>query len=341
MKKEKFIELFSKKLSGEIVEEESVLLNRMTQDNEEYRLLSVKLDSYFKEKADFKPNITQLSRVWEMIEVDQNENFNGKFDYSAPKKSPFAYMHLLKVAAMLVVLVGTGILGYHLLGDSRQDFDTLTTAEGKVFKMLDDGTKVWLNKNSTLNYNKAFGKHKREITLEGEAYFDVVKNKDIPLFIHAGNIDIEVKGTAFNVNAYKENPEIQVALLRGAIQVTDRLDNKHQVFLKPNEKLIFSNTLSSKDQNNFKVMSLAANVLLKDTKWTADTLVFHKEKLKDLILRMEKKYDLKITIESEQLREKRFSGTFTNETIQQVLEALKLSYPLTYTINNRLVVIKD
>ena len=56
---------------------------------------------------------------------------------------------------------------------------------------------------------------------------------------------------------------------------------------------------------------------------------------------MEKKYDMKIEVQSEQLREKRFSGTFTNETIQQALEALKLSYPLTYTISNRLVVIKD
>lgn len=95
------------------------------------------------------------------------------------------------------------------------------------------------------------------------------------------------------------------------------------------------------DQNDFRVLSLNSSVLLKETRWTADTLVFHKEKLKELVIRMEKKYDLKIEIQAKQLKEKRFSGTFTNETIQQALEALKLSYPLTYTISGRLVVINE
>jgi ferric-dicitrate binding protein FerR (iron transport regulator) len=131
-----------------------------------------------------------------------------------------------------------------------------------------------------------------------------------------------------------------VALVRGLIEVTDKLDKSHKVLLKPNEKLVFS-TNPAKGHANFMVFSLAENALLTNTKWIADTLVFRKEKLKDLALRMEKKYDLKIEVHSELLKEKRFSGTFTDETIHQALEALKLSYPLTYTINNRLVIIKD
>lgn len=341
MKKGKFIRLLSKKLSGEIVEEDSMRLDRVIKGSEEYRLLAVKLDSYFKEKADFKPSIAQLNRVWEMIKVDRNENFKGKFDYSKPTKGPFVYTSLLNIAAILVVLIGIGTLGYHLLNNnSRQNFDTLTTAAGKAFRILDDGTKIWLNKNSTMSYSKAFGQHKREIILEGEAYFDVVKNSAIPLFIHAGNIDIEVKGTAFNVNAYKGSHEIRVGLVRGLIQVTDRMDRKRKILLHPNEKLIFSNS-KNRNQNEFLVRFMETEALLNDTRWIADTLIFNKEKLVDLAVRMEKKYDLKITVQSEQLREKRFSGIFTNETINQALEALKLSYPLTYIINNKLVVIKD
>jgi len=341
MKIEKFIALLSKKLSGAIVDEDNVLINRAIKDNEEYRLLSVKLDHYFKEKANFKPNIAQLSEVWEKIKAAENRNFNGKFDYSTPRKSPFVYISLLKVAAILVILAGTGALGYYLLSNnSKQNFDILTTTAGKTFKMLDDGTKVWLNKNSTMSYNKGFGQHKREIFLEGEAYFDVVKNAAIPLFIHTRNIDIEVKGTAFNVNAYKDVPQIQVALVSGLLQVTDRLNSSRKVLLHPNEKLIFSNSKNNRE-NEFLIRPIELEALRNDTKWITDTLTFNKEKLKDLTVRMEKKYDLKIAINSDQLREKRFSGTFTNETIQQALEALKLSYPLTYTINNRLVVIKD
>lgn len=341
MEKEKFIKLLSKKLSGEITEEDNVRLDRMIDGNEEYRLLAVKLDRHFKETTDFKPNTAQLNHVLETIKTDGDENFNGKFDYSKPKRNLFLHTNLLKMAAMFVVLVGTSILGYHLLSNNKgQNFDTLTTTKGKTFRMLDDGTKIWLNKNSTMSYNKAFGQHKREIILEGEAYFDVVKNTAIPLVIQVGNIDIEVKGTAFNVNAHKDVQQIEVALVRGLIQVSDRLDSKRKVLLHPNEKLIFNTSENSK-QNEFLVKSMELEALLNDTKWIADTLLFKKEKLIDLVVRMEKKYDLKITVQSEQLKEKRFSGAFTNETINQALEALKLSYPLTYTINNRLVVIKD
>jgi transmembrane sensor len=342
MKKEKFLELLSRKLSGEISVANSEILDQAIANNEEYRLLAAKLGRYFKDKKTLQPKLDQLNHTWQMIAAAEKEYFTGNFDYSAPKKSRIFSSTLFKVAAVLVLLIGAGVLGYNLLNRNADlDFNSVIATNQKTFKMLDDGTKIWLNKKSSISFNKTFGKHKREIFLDGEAYFDVVKNKAVPLFIHAKNIDIEVKGTAFNVKAYKENPQIQVALIRGLIQVTDRLDSKHKVLLKPNEKLIFSNSPSNGSQNNFQIMPLKLSILLKETNWTSDTLVFHKEKLKDLAVRMEKKYDLKIEVQSEQLREKRFSGTFTNETIQQALAALKLSYPLTYTISNRLVVIKD
>lgn len=341
MKKEKFIALLSKKLSAEIIEEDHVLLEKMIQDNEEYKKISVKLGIYFKQKEEYQPNITRLNQVWEMIKVDQNENFSGKFDYSEQKKRPFSYPNWLRVAAMLVFLIGGSILGHRLVSNNvRRNFETVITTNEKTFKLLDDGTKIWLNKNSTLSYNKAFGQHKREITLEGEAYFDVVKNISVPLFIHAGNIDIEVKGTAFNVNAYKSSKDIEVALVRGLVQVSDRLNSNRRFLLHPNEKLTFNNS-ENIEQGNFLVRSVETEALWNDTKWIADTLTFNKEKLKDLVVRMEKKFDLKIEIQSEKLKEKRFSGTFVSENVEQVLAALKLSYPLRYTINNRLVIIKE
>lgn len=341
MKREKFLEMLSGKLSGEISAEDKKVLDKVIEDNEEYRLLSIKFDQYFNAEKDFMPKTDRLGRVWEMITVDDKESMARKFDYSTSKANLFFNSILLKIAVALIFFISIGLFGYHLLNRyADQNFDKTVTSDHKTFRLLDDGTRIWLNKKSSISYNKAFGKYKREIILDGEAYFDVAKNSKVPLFIHAGNIDIEVKGTAFNVNAYKNIEEIQVALVRGSIQVTDRLNGNKKIQLKPNEKLIYSRVQSG-DQNDFQVLSLNSSVLLKDTKWTADTLVFYKEKLKDLAIRMEKKYDLKIEIQAKQLKEKRFSGTFTNETIQQALEALKLSYPLTYTIRGRLVVINE
>lgn len=113
------------------------------------------------------------------------------------------------------------------------------------------------------------------------------------------------------------------------------------MLLKPNEKFIFQNKQRRGENNIYVVIAIASRELLKEVKWVSDTLTFRKEKLKELVVRMEQKYGLKIEIQSERLKEKRFSGKFTTETIQQAMEALKVSYPLTYTINNRLVVIKD
>ncbi len=342
MNKDKFITLLSRKFSGEISADDKEVLEQLIENNEEYKLLANEFHHYFNDKKTVKPKADQLSRTWEMISVVEHDGFQEKFDYSSPQKTTFFHSPLFKVAAILVLFVGSSLLGYHLLNRNiGNSLITVAAANQKMFKMLDDGTKIWVNKKSVIRYNEDFGKHKREIFLEGEAYFDVIKNKAIPLIIHARNVDIEVKGTAFNVNAYKENDKIQVALVRGLIQVTDKLHSSHKVLLKPNEKLIVSAFPTTANQDNFVVLSLASKIVLNDTKWITDTLVFSKEKLKDLTLRMEKKYDLKIEIRSEQLKEKRFSGTFTNETIHQALEALKLSYPLTYTINNRLVVIKD
>jgi len=341
MKKDEFLARLSRKFSGEISDADKAVLEQAIENNEEFKLLASEIDNYFNQKIIDKPNTEKLNQTWEKISAAESEGLAQQFNYSSPRRV-FTSSPLLKIAAMLIIFISAGLLGYQFLyRSSNSEFIKIVATDQKSFKVLADGTKIWLNKKSILSYNKDYGKHTREIFLEGEAYFDVTKNKTVPLIIHASNIDIEVKGTAFNVNAYKENKEIQVALVRGLIEVTDKLDNSHKVLLKPNEKLIFSTTNSGKHQNDFTVLSLASRVLLSDTKWIADTLVFRKEKLKDLVLRMEKKYDLKIEVQSEQLKEKRFSGTFTNETIHQALTALKLSYPLTYTINNRLVVIKD
>lgn len=333
MEKDKFIKLLSKNLSGEISESEQSQLTHAL-ENEAYRNLAAEMESYFAEKK--VESAVPLALIWGKIEEAETHTIENKFNFSAPKQSLFSSA-LFKAAAILVIVFGFGIAGYYFF--NQKQTATLAATNEKVFKVLDDGTRIWLNKKSNLSYNEDFGKKSREIALDGEAYFDVAKNTSVPLIIHAGGIDIEVKGTAFNVNAYKENDGVAVALVRGAIAVTDRKNTKNSVLLRPNDKLFFLNT--STVESAFKIASLKPELILKEASWTADTLIFNKEKLVDLALKLEKKYDLKIEIRSEKLKERRFSGAFTTETIHQVLEALKLSYPLTYTVTNRLVIIKD
>jgi transmembrane sensor len=332
MKKDDFLLLLSKKLSGEISDEESKLLNESLK-NPVYQQLSTQLSRYFVHKPAKNAKTERLKDTWGKINKAEREGFEEHFSSG---KTRIFNSNWIKVAAVILLSIGVSFVIYNM---GTTELDSVKTQDNRSFTVLQDGTQIWLNKYSTISYNQDFGKHKRELTLTGEAYFDVVKNEKVPLFIHARGIDIEVKGTAFNVNAYQENHEIQVALIRGLIQVTNNHNQAQKVLLYPNQKLIFSNEANAK--SNFMILPLATPQLVRLTKWTSDTLVFKKQKLKDLAIQLEKKYELNIEIQSEQLKERRFSGTFTTETIQQALEALKQSYPLNYTISNKLVIIKD
>lgn len=341
MEKDQFIKLLSKKLSKEISASEQELLKQALQ-NEDYRILANQIEAYFTKQNKISSSVMQLDKTWAKIADAEKGSLANNFNFSTHKQSLFASA-LFRAAAIITVVLGIGLVAYYF--SNRTDKTLLAAADQKIFKVLEDGTRVWLNKQSSIVYNAEFGKYQREITLKGEAYFDVVKNAAAPLIIHAGEatngIDIEVKGTAFNVNAYLENEGIEVALVRGSIAVTDRQNLKNSVLLKPNDKLVFANSSISQNQSTFKIVTLKPELILREASWAADTLVFHKERLVDLAPKLAKKYDLKIEIQSEKLKEKRFSGTFVNETIYQALEALKLSYPLTYTVDKQLVIIKD
>ncbi|RZM28211.1 MAG: DUF4974 domain-containing protein [Pedobacter sp.] len=339
MEKEKFISLLARKFSGGISAKESILLEASIRESESYRLLATRLEAYMDHNGKSGIDTVGLAQTWDRIATFEQGRFVDEFDYNAPKPA-FLSGNLLKVAAVLVLAACVGLLAYRFLSPNSYANDVLTAGNHKVFKVMEDGTTVWLNKKSTIRYNEDFGRQKREIFLEGEAYFDVAKNTAVPLFIHAGGIDIQVKGTAFNVNAYRENGTVQVALIRGSIAVTDRQNSAQSVVLEPNDKLFFPST-AFEGEARFQILRLNPAALLKDAMWAADTLTFDKEKLRNLALKLEKKYDVKIEIQTESLKEKRFSGSFTSETLQQVLEALRLSYPLTYSIKQRLVTIKE
>lgn len=336
MEKDKFILLLSKKLSKGISEREQKDLEQALQ-NGEYRMLADHMEYYFAEKKEVNIAVLPTEATWDKIAEAEN-GVAPKFDFSVPKRNLFSHA-LLRAAAIFTLVFGVGLLAYYL--SHRNPTTLLAASDQKIFKVLDDGTRVWLNKQSSITFNEDFGKHEREITLVGEAYFDVVKNAAVPLVVHAGGINIEVKGTAFNVNAYQENDGIEVALVRGSIAVSDRQNSRNSVLLKPNDKLVFVDQPALQNQDSFTIVALKPGLILKETSWAADTLVFHKEKLVDLAPKLAKKYDLKIEIRSEKLKEKRFSGTFTSENIYQALEALKLSYPLSYTVDKQLVIIKD
>jgi ferric-dicitrate binding protein FerR (iron transport regulator) len=220
--------------------------------------------------------------------------------------------------------------------------------------LLPDGTEVWLNSGSKLNYQKDFNTSFREVELEGEAFFDVVKDPEHPFIVHTSGIDVKVLGTVFNVKSYPQDETIEATLLRGIIEVT-RKDNPNspKVILRPNEKLIFNKQLSTTSLNtrpaksaDTKQLKIEPDISVApipknipdsekiETSWVYNRLVFNGDSFQELAEKMERWYNIKIVFKSDDLFKYRFKGVFEKETIQEAMDALKLTARFSYKIKD-------
>ncbi len=172
----------------------------------------------------------------------QDDHFidGGQEEEVTIKSSKRKWMVALVSAAVATVIAGS----IYFLNSGKnsseataavQSKNQISTKNGsKTSLVLPDGTKVWLNAGSQLDYDKNYGNKLREVSLVGEAYFDVVKNTERPFLIHTRKMDIKVLGTAFNVKCYPGEKTTETSLVRGSIEFTLK-ERQEKIMLKPNE----------------------------------------------------------------------------------------------------------
>lgn len=230
------------------------------------------------------------------------------------------------------------------------DISEISTRNGSRSRInLPDGSIVWLNAGSKLVYGKNFGHQLREVTLMGEAYFDVVRNPDKPFIIHAGKMDIKVLGTLFNVKSYPDEKITEASLIRGSIEVSVK-GRKDKVILRPNEKLIVTDdpeqvsaatTISESDEHIVALGQLSyesGDSTIIETSWVENKLIFRDESFSDLALRLERWYGVLIRFDNEEVKHIRLNGTFLkNESIRQAMEALKIAGDFNYSIDDNII----
>ena len=231
----------------------------------------------------------------------------------------------------------------------------------KTRTILPDGSTVWLNAGSRIVYAN-FNGPEREITLEGEAFFDVVQvlspgtHKKKPFIVHAGAIDIRVLGTAFNVKSYPEEKTIETTLIRGLVQITRKGDTKGApVFLHPNEKIVLPASSTEGATANEPVTATSEPAIkqiihidstIKDsdhieTAWVYNRLEFRGDNFEQLALKLERWYNIKIYFEDAAARQLKFNGSLQNETVEQAFAALKEAVAFEVRIVNNEVFIKS
>ncbi|MGQ8337459.1 FecR family protein [Sunxiuqinia sp. A32] len=190
---------------------------------------------------------------------------------------------------------------------------------------LSDGTEVWLNTGSTINFPVIFKGGTRTVELEGEAYFRVFKNKKKPFIVKSGTIAVTALGTEFNVSAYKEDHSINTSLVEGSVLVQNILNKKQKTILSPNEQLIYE-----KQNHEFKKYSVNAEVV---SAWKDGKLIFIDTPLQEVAIKLNRWFNADISIDDSSIGKYEYTATFTDENLSQVMELISLSAPFKIIVN--------
>tara|TARA_R110000823_G_scaffold315691_1_gene450156 strand:+ start:147228 stop:148373 length:1146 start_codon:yes stop_codon:yes gene_type:complete len=218
-------------------------------------------------------------------------------------------------------------LSYESSTGASNDYHTLHIPNGENFTViLSDSTLVHLNAGSTLQYPVSFtSKEKRSVTLTGEAYFDVKKDTTAPFIVQTNKVDVTVLGTEFNVNAYPEDLQTNIALVEGAVKLDSKTASFSTKQLKPNQVA----TLTTINNN----LSISTTNLTPYLSWRDGRLILQEDPFNVIIKKLERKYNVSINNSYSELDNKTFTATLSNESIEEVMKAFKLSYPFEFTID--------
>ncbi len=282
------------------------------------------------------------------------------------------------VAACFVCLVGLGVVLIYSnkLRKKNTTKQTLAQTPGKItvpemltiggngqtgkkekkMYLLPDGTKVSLNAESTIALDRDFGTNNRQIYITGEAFFDVTHNAAKPFLVHLKDFDIRVLGTMFNVRSYSTDRSSETSLVRGKVEIKIHNSPGKSLFLKPNQKLILaklhpdSNRLTVQGNLSptteifstvFKPLTISSDGnSIVETAWVYNRLEINDEFFENLKPKLERWFGVKIVFVGDEVKEYRFTATFENETLDQVLKALQISYNFNYEIQNDKILIR-
>jgi ferric-dicitrate binding protein FerR (iron transport regulator) len=300
-----------------------------------------------------KKMFLQLERLWlesngigDYYSINQGHAWKEVHRRIMPKTNQRLLKPMIKVAAVVAIAYLLGALSMYLLQPKPQqglvvskEIYVKAPLGSKTEVELSDGTKVWLNSGSEVHYPAIFDQNQRDIYLVGEAYFDVEKNEAAPFFVHTNDIDIRVLGTRFNVKSYPEEGLVETTLEEGLININKK--GSDQVLqLKPREKATFVKNLEKQPAKGAERFVITENVDTElYTSWKNEKLVFKREKFADLAIKLERWYNVQISIGNKKLANEMVTGIFENESIEQALQALRISVPFKYEIKKNQITI--
>ncbi len=213
-------------------------------------------------------------------------------------------------------------------------FNEIYVPYGQTFQIkLSDGTKVWLNAGTRLRFpqNLSASTQNRVVYLEGEAYFDVTKDKKRPFIVNAENVDIKVLGTQFNVSAYKSDGKIAATLVEGSVNVYENSNPDTNILLSPSYQAAFT-----KENGTLTKQKVDTRIY---TSWLENRLIIDNLSFEQILNKLERAHNVSIINKLESIKDEVYKGEFENENIETILNTISSSTPFNYTIENNIITI--
>ncbi len=278
---------------------------------------------------DINTQISEASRIVSAIDAIDSISAYCKVSERIQKRNQTSfYLNILtRVAAVLFIpalIASIWLYNQNVLPVSNSAFamQEITSPPGVRSKIvLPDGSQVWLNAESTLKFKLPFDRETRDISLSGEAYFDVTKNPNSPFIVQSGKAKVKVFGTKFNFKAFEKENMVEVVLEEGKVSLnTGDTSNANDLILKPGDRAIF-------DKNSLKTKLTNGNIG-KYLAWHDGKLVFDETPIQEVAAQLARWYGIEVVINDSRIKKYKITTTFDNESLHQVLELLRLSSPI-------------
>lgn len=312
------IELLHRLIAGTTTEEENWQLMewfRQCASKEEFFML---FETAWKESPDEMPRDVQ-ERMYRRLSRELDE----KKTKTILLRSRFSWKVWPQIAVACIIIV-LGLVNYRMSDKqkqlSTQNFMVLAEKGQRAFITLPDSTKVWLNSDTKISYPADYGLKERNVTLVGEAYFEVAKNPDKRFIVEAKGMQVEALGTSFNVNAYQNDNKIIASLFSGSVRVSY---DRHVAILKPHESVKVD--LLNRSFSRYKDESMQ-NIAL----WRKNEITFDGESLEEITHIMSRLYNTTICIEDESLKKVCYIGTIRNNNLENFIDIINLTTPVVY-----------
>ncbi|HEY4788396.1 MAG TPA: FecR domain-containing protein [Bacteroidales bacterium] len=322
-------QLLAKYFSGNCTEEEKLQIERWKAVNtsnemifQEYRDL---WERSKKDESRFNPDVDEaLNRIYTQLGMEGS---------ATPVRVVSLSYYIKRVAAVLLIAVGLWLVYTELHQKfAVEPFVEVATLQGeKKMVVLPDSSHVWLNSQSKLKYEAKFVKKERKVILEGEAYFEVTRNRSKPFVIEAGNSLTTVLGTAFNLRARKGESVIEVTVTEGKVAFRGK-EMVKQVKLLPGDKGILD--------LDKKQLELVKNRDPNFLAWKTGKLVFRNVPLSLVVSKLTDFYGRNIMVEDDSKADIPFTSTFDHKSLRDVLAIMEMSLGLKADTMNHIIVLK-